>query len=155
MARAVIGLDEIIKGIEKRSLWVRGALVAALYQEGLDLDAKSVRLCPVDTGRLRSTHFVSPPVNKNRPRVEVGYGTNYALYVHEDHKPFLRTAAEEAQTGYEARLAKRTWDNFNRKITSPVLSASTPKAPKEGAGGKVRKSRRKKSKSRKGGKKKS
>ncbi len=78
-------------GIERveaafRSLGTAGppALAAALYQEGESIMARSKETyCPVDTGTLRDSGFVSPPVDLS---VELGYGgaaAPYALAVHE------------------------------------------------------------------------
>ena len=89
---------------------------AALYIEGQSVLAKSQRLVPVEFGRLRATGIVAPPENrKGKPFVTVGYGTEYAIYVHEKkakHKPptqwkYLTTALDDVAKGYIERLAKR------------------------------------------------
>jgi hypothetical protein len=62
-----------------------GAMAAGIYQEGLRVDADAVSMCPVDSGRLRATHYVGPPEdNGSRIDVPVGFGTDYAVYVHEN-----------------------------------------------------------------------
>jgi hypothetical protein len=101
--------------IEKFARESPGALGSALYQEGLVIEAESVKLCPVATGRLRSTHYVSPPTMDTRgvPAVTVSYGTDYAVAVHERtevaHNPptqakFLETPFRAAQRGMLDRL---------------------------------------------------
>lgn len=50
---------------------------------GEEIMADSVRRTPVDTGRLRSTAYVAPPRLAGDWTVELGYGTNYAVAVHE------------------------------------------------------------------------
>jgi hypothetical protein len=39
----------------------RFPLAAAIYLKALQVEAKAVRRTPVDTGRLRASHFVAPP----------------------------------------------------------------------------------------------
>ncbi len=65
------------------------AIPAALYQEAHDIMRESKRQVPVDTGRLRATGYVTPPQKDERGEdyVELGYGTDYALYVHEIPPP--------------------------------------------------------------------
>lgn len=48
----------------------------ALYEMGLELDAKAVPRVPVATGRLRSTHYVAPPksVSGNSTPTKPGRG---------------------------------------------------------------------------------
>lgn len=56
-----------------------------LYSLGLEIMRRSVRLVPVVTNRLRSSAYVSPvkPVGSTQWKVVIGYGAEYALYVHE------------------------------------------------------------------------
>jgi hypothetical protein len=116
----------------------RGAAAAALYQEGLAVDAESVKRTPVDTGRLRATHYVSPPTQRGaHVVVEIGNGTEYAIHVHErtelHHKTgeakFLQNAMNARKAGMLERLAKRTAANIKRGITSAVLDAAVPTSP--------------------------
>lgn len=44
----------------------------------------AVELVPVNTGRLRQSGYVAPPATTNDPlTVQIGFGTNYAVSVHE------------------------------------------------------------------------
>jgi hypothetical protein len=129
-------LAELKRKIEKGGRGIRGALGAAMHAEGLRLMNKSVKLAPVDTGRMRATQFVAPPENRNRPKVRLGYGTDYAIYVHEIqglHHPtgqanFLRQPMEQAMAGYADRLAKRTW-LYMQRGTEMEVNTATPKKP--------------------------
>lgn len=88
------------------------AMGAAIYQEGLAIEADAKARTPVDTGRLRASAFVTPPKrgeitqvmvrypdsgpgessilsviatgDRRRVSVQVGYATDYAPYVHEN-----------------------------------------------------------------------
>ncbi len=89
---------------------------AALYEEGLAVDANMVSKIPVDTGRLRSTHYTSPPTSDgNGVFVEVGVGTDYAVAVHEKTEAvhqtgqakFLEAALNEQEAGFVKRLGER------------------------------------------------
>ncbi len=135
----VTGAKEVLAAIKKNSEWVRGSLAAAIYQEGTEIDRKSVRLVPVDTGRLRATHFVSLPFDKINPKVILGYGTNYAIYVHErsdlKHRAptqykFLEQPFREAKAGYKARLGKRTWALYKRGVKT-AIATGTPTQPQD------------------------
>lgn len=118
------------------------ALAAALYQEGLALDAlaNSKDFIPVDTGRMRATHYVAPPtVRGGVLQVEIGYGVTYAPFVHEiteAHHPvgrsqWLLAAVVERSKGFHRRLAKRTLANAAAGVETIPLGAA-PTRPKDG-----------------------
>lgn len=88
----------------------------ALWSEGHAVMALAKSYTPVDKGRLRSTGHVDPPkYDTNGVEVILGFGTKYAIYVHERtelaHKvgraKFLQTALEERSVGMGSRLAAR------------------------------------------------
>lgn len=92
------------------------AAVRALYQEAEAIMTASKGIVPVDTGALRASGHVELPETHAGVGVSVtlGYGTSYAVYVHEDvmlhHKPptqakFLERPMLEAAAGLEERLA--------------------------------------------------
>lgn len=60
------------------------ALRRGLIMAGLDLQAESQSLVPVDTGALRNSAFTREVGTANQPEVIVGYTQSYAIYVHED-----------------------------------------------------------------------
>jgi len=68
------------------------AIERILWEEGQKVMNESVPLCPIDTGRLRASRYVrTPKTTGNRTTMELGYSTDYAVYVHENleayHKP--------------------------------------------------------------------
>jgi hypothetical protein len=120
------------------------AFAAALYQEGLAADAlaNSEEYIPVDTGRMRGSHYVAPPtLNGNgRAKVELGYGTDYAIMVHERPELhhavgrafWLRDALKERAQGFFGRLATRTKRNQAAGVGVRAIPATAPTGP--GAG---------------------
>ena len=95
----------------------RRALGAALYREGQRIMAISARLVPVKTTRLRSSAYTAPPkTSGGNVSVEIGYGTDYAVPVHErtyarhtvGQAKYLEKPVQEARAGYTQRLAADT-----------------------------------------------
>lgn len=132
------GKDTVVRNLLAAVEKIKGAAAAALYQEGLALDANAVKRTPVDTGRLRASHYVGPPVaNGGELVVEVGFGTDYAVFVHERtdlaHKvgeaKFLQNAMNERSAGFLERVQKRTKSNRRAGITSAVLDPRVPTRP--------------------------
>lgn len=82
----VTGLPQVRRELQRSDQRFSNAFGAALYREGSRILRESLKEVPVDTGRLRSTGYVSPPTRKLLAGivVEVGYGTNYAVRQHED-----------------------------------------------------------------------
>lgn len=117
-----------------------GAVGAALYQEGLKVDELAVLKTPVDTGRLRATHYVGPPqTNGDHIEVPVGFGTDYAIYVHErtdvahttGEAKFLEKAMHERTAGFEERLARRARKNLRDGVTAVPIDGSVPTSPQD------------------------
>jgi hypothetical protein len=88
----------------------------ALHAEGLGIQANAVLRAPVDTGRLRGSAYTTPPqVTVEGSRVEVGFNTDYAVFVHErtevQHDPgeakFLENAVNDRMDGFAMRMAQR------------------------------------------------
>lgn len=73
--------------LQKALASVRGvfpsALAAALYRFGIAIASNALPRTPVEYGLLRASHYVSPPKDEDRPSVEVGFGTRYAVAQHE------------------------------------------------------------------------
>lgn len=118
------------------------AFAAGLYQEGYALDAlaNSNGFVPVDTGRMRATHYVSPPIRAGKKlRVEVGYGTDYAIYVHERREAkhtvgragWLLLALAQRAGGFYGRLAARTRQNFEQGLSVDALEGGAPSSPRD------------------------
>lgn len=135
---ALKGKESVVRNLLSAVERLKGAGSAALYQEGLAVDAESVKRTPVDTGRLRATHYVAPPVQRgDTVVVELGNGTDYAVYVHERtdqaHKvgeaKFLQNALNARTTGMLERLQKRTRANLKRGLIAPAIDPGVPTAP--------------------------
>lgn len=94
-----------------------------------EIRTESMRLVPVDTGRLKGTAFVR---QVGLDTVEVGYGTDYALYVHEipppggdssglsPVRPAVRTARHEPPTQWKflELPARRRLGNIEREFSA-------------------------------------
>jgi len=135
MSVAIEGVQKILQNLDLAGRRSRGAVAAALYQEGLAIMAESVKQVPVDTGRLRSTHYVSPPTgDKDDPVCTLGYGTNYGVYVHERPElkhtsgkaKFLEDPINSARSGYVERVAARAHENFERGIGVSTIPKTAP-----------------------------
>jgi len=89
---------------------------AGLYVEGENIMGVSKQRTPVDTGDLKATGHVKLPIEKDGGvLVELAYGTDYAIYVHEilsnshpvGQAKYLESAVKEAAPGFGGRLMKR------------------------------------------------
>jgi len=82
----ISGFEDIQKNIQDLDQIIDEVLKDELYKMGQHLRSESVKECPVDTGRLRASATVTPVQKKSfedKYFVDVGYGTDYAIYVHE------------------------------------------------------------------------
>lgn len=141
MAVRVTGQDEIIRNIKRYIQQYPEEVGAAIYEEGLALMAVSQPKVPVDTGRLRGSAYVTPPIEQqnNSPLVEVGYGTDYAIWVHErtelnhttGEAKFLEKAVNERSGGYTQRIANRTQRNIETGRGMSSVTATYPERPSE------------------------
>ena len=78
------GIDIVSKNLESKLVEVKLVLKDEIYRMGQHLRSESVKQCPVNTGRLRASATVTPVKEEGDTfYVEVGYGTDYAIYVHE------------------------------------------------------------------------
>jgi hypothetical protein len=129
------GLAAILSRLSRASKAYKDATEAAIYQKGLAVNATAAPLVPVDTGRLRASGYVAPPEGG---MVEVGYGADYAVPVHErteiGHKvgqaKFLETAVNEHRSGYEEWIAKKARENYNAGIAPGKVRATAPSRPR-------------------------
>lgn len=131
------GQKGVLRELKKYQKLYPEALATALYQEGLKIDAKSAPLVPVDYGRLRGSHYVTQPTNAKNPVVEVGYGTDYAIYVHErtelKHRvgqaKYLQEVIEAIRPNYAKDLLELTRKNVLNKISLVTINTDTPEKP--------------------------
>jgi hypothetical protein len=124
-----------------------GALMAALYQEAEDIMTVAKQdYVPVDTGALRASGFVEPPVGSGEnASITLGFGSDavgYAVLVHEDltkrHKvgqaKYLEIPLRAAAQGMEAVLAQRVRDVLQQaaqraaKVESNLAAGRDPNA---------------------------
>lgn len=75
--RLVRDFQHVIRNINGKTL--KGLLVA-----GAIVKAESMRLTPVLTGNLKSSHFIEHNQNPDKPEVAVGTTASYGIYVHEN-----------------------------------------------------------------------
>jgi hypothetical protein len=132
------GTKEVLAELRRIEQQLPGVLAATLYQEGLAIDALSTSRMPVDTGRMRATHYVTQPLRDGESRVvEVGCATDYAVYVHErtdaqhptGQAKFLQSAFEERASGFIERLAKRAFENLKKGVRFRGFMSGAPSAP--------------------------
>lgn len=102
--------SEVKKVIKQLRQAAPNHLGAGVYALGLHIMSISIRMVPVETGQLRRTQFVTAPFDQqaDSPKVICGYGTDYAVYVHEDpdaehpvgeYKFLSKAIAQVAATG--------------------------------------------------------
>lgn len=83
-----------------------------LQRVALDVQNRARELCPVDTGRLRSSIHHKPGRDQRGPYVDVGTNVDYAAFVeygtrHQRAQPFLRPAVAEAVAARRAATARK------------------------------------------------
>lgn len=110
------GVREFDAYLEASPRAVEKAAAAALMQEGENMMAVSKRRTPKDFGYLRASGHVKPPkVSRGNVVVELAYGTDYAIYVHEimsnqhpvGQAKYLESAMKDGAKGLIDRLASR------------------------------------------------
>lgn len=79
------GADEVVDKLEEMKERYAEAVAAAVYERLQGIIGLSQRMVPVDTGRLRASAFVTSPMAQGTAlKFVIGYGTEYAVFVHED-----------------------------------------------------------------------
>lgn len=114
----VIGASRVKRAIERAGPAGEDAMRGALYKLGSWIMRNSKLIVPVDTNRLRGTGFVTLPTGRRTFSLLVGYGTEYALTVHEGnfrHRPptrnkYLQVPFEQAEPNARGWLAGWTWE---------------------------------------------
>lgn len=136
----VRGVERTLQKLMRKGKAFKKAMAAALYTEALALDAEMVPLIPVATGRLRGSHYVTKPRGPiDNPRVEVGVGTNYGIYVHENleaqhpvgQAKFLEQPYKARRSGYVKRVANATENYARMGIGMESIPATAPESPSE------------------------
>lgn len=117
------GVTEMVSLLKKVAEKFPDRVGAALYREGQIEMTESKRRCPVDTtkhaphpGQLRNSGTVHEPERRGRNiSVTLSYGTDYAVFVHEDpdahHRvgewKYLESVLNESRSSMAGRIARR------------------------------------------------
>lgn len=133
---------EILRNLRHAGKRTKEAVAGSLYLEGTEVMRVSQRRVPVKTGTLKRTGYVAPPRNPNNPTVEVGYGTKYAIHVHErtdvrhrnGQAKYLFSVIDETRSGYEKRIGKRAERLFDEGKGIRAVPKEFPRKPKTGKG---------------------
>ena len=135
----LLGGEEVREEIERLGKEYPEAVNGALYRMGFLVQANAVGRTPVEFGVLRSSAYTSPPTERlGEVSVEVGYGTKYAIFQHEDaslrhprggEAGFLRKAVED--TVSLEKIAAWTRANVERQQGTPAVGPR-PAAGAEG-----------------------
>jgi len=98
----VTGTAKVMARLKKLEKSAPEAVVIGLMALGEKIIASAVKRTPVDTGRLRQTAYVAPPEDSGyRNTVEIGFGTKYAVPVHEK--------TEVSHTTGESKFLQKAW----------------------------------------------
>lgn len=110
----ITGTRRLQRNLARAGGLAQRGLEAGLVREANAIMTESKRQTPVDTGRLRASGTVMPPESRGSGvSIEMGYGTRYAIFVHEimtAHHPvgnakFLERPLLAAEKGMADRLA--------------------------------------------------
>ena len=126
----ILGASKAARALDKAAKGITGAYRAALYQEGLRVMQQSVPETPIATGRLRNSHWVSPPEDDRGKGwfIRLGYATVYARrqnYEHARKRFYFTKYLEEARRNMHRRIARRTWRLFRAGATMGAISGGS------------------------------
>lgn len=132
------GLQKLRANFLKQGKAWKEALGAAIYQKGLRIMAVAIPLTPIEFSPLRASGYVAPPRGDDM-EVEIGFGTKYALPVHErlevhhdeGQAKYLSTAVQQERSGYAAWLNRRAQANKKKGIGVKAIPATAPVRPKD------------------------
>ena len=135
------GVKEVAKAFKRHGEAGGQAVAAGMYETGLAIIADAVKRTPVDFGRLRASHYVTRPEPSTRgPRLELGFGTDYAVPVHENLQArhvvgearFLKRAIDAASGSFLRDLTARAEKHLKRLTGPESVPASAPTTPRDG-----------------------
>ena len=98
---SITGAKLVASNTVKIATGLRPFAAQALNEEALDTLADSVKLTPVREirgGTLRQSAKISNPATLGKLEVDLTYGTEYALYVHEIPPPPMKSAKGRSAT---------------------------------------------------------
>jgi hypothetical protein len=133
------GMPAILRNLDKASDDVKHAVAGGVYQMGMSIIGRAKKYTPVDVGILRGSAYAAPPKSIENPVVDIGYGTDYALPVHErvevfhevGQPLFLKRAVDESRANYLRSLAIKARRNLARGVRLRGIPATVPVEPKE------------------------
>lgn len=105
MAVKLVGMDIILKNLNKKIGEIEGRTIKGLLEAATKVKLVSVSRTPVDKDFLRPGHYLATGGDNKNPIVEVGTTASYSIYVHENmenHHPvgqakFLESAIKDTQ----------------------------------------------------------
>ena len=116
----IVGIPETIKRLKRyREAGEIAAENAAIEAANLILE-ESLKLCPIDTGYLRSTGKIVVQGSGYGIQVTVGYSADYAVYVHENLEAYHNPPT---QAQFLSEVLRRYRGDISQKIKSEVHAA--------------------------------
>lgn len=83
MSASVEGLDDVLRNLNREIDGIENRTMAGLMAGGLIVQGESQKHTPVEYGNLRASAYTRK-VPEDALTVEVGYTSEYAVYVHEN-----------------------------------------------------------------------
>jgi hypothetical protein len=149
----VLGSEAVRKELDRLGKAYPEAMARALYQQGVQVWSEAVRRAPVEFAVLRTSGYAAPPVKdgEGHTYVEVGFGTHYAVYQHENGNLRHPRGGEDhyLQKAVEAtvsidKIAAWTRENVEKGLGVKALRPGAPKSPRVDEGRRKRAVLRKK-----------
>jgi hypothetical protein len=134
------GMDKLVKDLDKADAATEAAVKTAMYSVAHEMMEKSIKITPKDDNHLRDSWYITRPVRIVN-FVELGYGMEYANYVHEmpDTTNWTEPGTgnkylEKIVIQYRSKLVRvirrKAKKYFDLKKTSPDASlGSAPSKP--------------------------
>ena len=132
------GIGKTIKRMNHVGGDYTNATAAALYLIAEEVREDAWHRTPRDIGYLRDSSYTKPPNPRMKPmEAEVGYGMEYAVYVHErtelnhpvGEAKFLEKALKKKTRGFVKNLKNKTKRLLKFYATPESVGVTAPKAP--------------------------
>lgn len=115
MASRAVVLDQ--KALNAYLKGRNGPVVRDLVRRGLNVESRAKQLCPVDTGRLRSSITTEVAISGGGiPVVRVGTNVDYAEAVHEGTRPHVIVPRNASVLRFPSRGGAIV---FTRRVNHP------------------------------------
>lgn len=99
MTVRVEGVDRAVAGLRAHVRKVRGATMAGLFEGGLQIEATAIERAPHELGTLRGSSYTRRAMQGGKA-VEVGFGADYALAIHENTEQKLKGIPRPSGLGH-------------------------------------------------------